>query len=290
MIRPLGMTPRFSVAFFQRLAAVLAATLVLLGAGGCSFLRTLTGIGLQRPTLAYESWSADQLDLEGVTIALHYRLENPSDFSLDLRRLDYRLEVEGRQVAEGDLPTGVQLRAQGATPLVFPIRLRWRDLPGFVELLLSRSDLGYRVTGSAGVGSPIGILSIPFEHRDRVALPRPPSLRLEGITLREASLSSLALELRLRIENGNGFPLPVGALVYGLRLGARDLLSGGTQPLVAVAPGGHAVVSVPVRLSLKGATDALAELLRGAALRLHGSADFGALEVPVDTQGHLSDR
>ncbi len=150
---------------------------LLLLVGGCTFLRAITGVGLQRPTLTFESWAPEQLDLEGVTIALHYRLDNPNDFGLDLRSLDYRLEVEGQQVAEGQLPAGIQLRAAGATPVSFPVRLRWRDIPNFVELLFTRTELNYRVTGSAGVGSELGTVKLPFEHRDRIAVPRP-ALRL----------------------------------------------------------------------------------------------------------------
>ena len=156
-----------------RSRAALAVAALLLASGGCSFLRAATGIGLQRPTLTFESWAPEQLDLDGVTIALHYRLDNPNDFGLDLRRLDYRLEVEGQQVAEGQLPAGIQLRAGGATPVSFPVRLRWRDIPNFLDLLVTRSELNYRVTGNAGVGSELGTVNLPFEHRDLVAIPRP---------------------------------------------------------------------------------------------------------------------
>ncbi len=265
----------------------LALGAALLALGGCSLARAVTGAGFARPTLAYESWSADQLDLDGVTIALHYRLENPNDFSLDLRRLVYRLEVEGRQIAQGELPAGVLIRAKGATPIAIPVRLGWRDVPGFVELLVTRAEVAYRVTGNAGVGSPIGTIDLPFDHRDRVALPRPPSIRIEGVTVRDSSLSLLALDVKLRIENGNSFPLPVGALTYGLRVGERDLVAGGSHPLAAVPPGGHATVSIPIRISVLGAADSVAELLRGAELRLRGLADFGAVEVPLDAPGRV---
>jgi hypothetical protein len=163
----------------RRRAALLGLLLLLLPAGGCTFLRAISGVGFQRPTLTFESWAPEQLDLEGVTIGLHYRLDNPNDFALDLQHLDYRLEVEGEQVAEGQLPAGVELRARGPTPVALPVRLRWRDVPNFVEMLLTRSELAYRVTGTAGIGSELGRVDLPFEHRDRVAVPRP-VLRLGG--------------------------------------------------------------------------------------------------------------
>lgn len=268
-----------------RSATLALAVAALAALGGCALFRS--ALGLQSPTLAYESWSADQVDLEGVTIALHYRLENPNDFGLDVRRLGYRLEVEGRQLVQGDLPSGVQVRAKGATPLAIPVRLRWRDIPGFVEIFLTRTDVAYRISGNAGVGSPVGTVDLPFDHSDRVALPRPPRIGIDGISVRETSFSNLSLDVRLRVENLNAFPLPVGALTYGLRVGQRDLVAGGSHPLVAVPPGGHATVAVPVRISLAGVADSAADLLRGAEVRLHGLADFGSLQVPVDAGGSV---
>jgi LEA14-like dessication related protein len=262
--------------------AVLVAT-----AGGCAFLQRLAGAGLETPRLSYQSWAAEQLDLEGVTIALHYRLDNPNGFAVDLRRLAYKLEVEGRQVGEGALPAGVQIPARGATDLAIPVRLRWHDVPGFVEILLSRAEVAYRISGSAGVGSALGTIDLPFDHAGRVAVPRPPSIGIEGITVKDASLAHLALDVKLRIENGNAFPLPVGGLTYGLRVGEQDLVAGGAHPLVAVPPGGHAVVTLPIRISTIGAAEGIAELLRGAAVRLQGLAGFGDVQVPVDAQGAI---
>jgi len=270
----------------RRPSALLAAALALT-LSGCAFLQRIAQGGFQPPKLSFQSWSADQLDLEGVTIALHYQLENPNQLGLDLRRITYKLEVEGTQAGEGELSAGIQVPPRGAAAVSIPVRLRWRDVPRLAEVLLSRAEVAYRITGSAGVGSALGTIELPFDHRDRVAIPRPPSFRIEGITVRNASLADVAIDVRLRIENGNGFPLPVGALTYGLRVGQRDLLAGGSHPLAAVPPGGHAVISIPIRLSTVGAAQGIADLLSGAAVRLQGLADFGAIEVPVEANGAL---
>jgi LEA14-like dessication related protein len=266
-------------------AAPLALALGLAALPGCALVQKIAGAAFERPKLTYESWSADALDLDGVTVALHYRLENPNSFGLDLRRVAYKLEVEGIQVGAGELPAGVNIAANATTPIAFPVRLRWRDIPGFTQVLLTKREVAYRITGEAGVGSPIGTVGLPFDHEDRVAVPRLPAIGVESIKVRNASLSNFDVDVRLRIENGNAFPLPVGALTYGLRVGQRDLVTEGTHPLAAVPPGGHATISVPIRLSLTGAAQSVRELLNGAEVRLKGVADFGAVEVPVDAGG-----
>jgi LEA14-like dessication related protein len=265
------------------LSALALASLAALP--GCALFQKIAGAAFDKPKLTYESWSADALDLDGVTIALHYQLQNPNGFGLDLRRVAYKLEVEGIQVGAGELPAGVNLGANATTPIAFPVRLRWRDIPAFTQVLLTKREVGYRITGEAGVGSPLGTVGLPFDHKDRVALPRLPAIGVESIKVRNASLANFDVDVRLRIENGNAFPLPVGALLYGLRVGQQELVSGGTHPLAAVPPGGHATISVPIRLSLTGAAQSVRELLNGAEVRLKGLADFGAVEVPVDSGG-----
>jgi LEA14-like dessication related protein len=154
-------------------------------------------------------------------------------------------------------------------------------------VLLTKREVAYRISGEAGVGSPIGTIGLPFDHADRVAVPRLPSFSIESITVKDASLAQLALDVRLRVENGNAFPLPVGALMYGLRVGEQDLVSGGTHPLAAVPPRGRATITVPIRVSLVGAAAGVREALRGAEIRLRGLADFGAIEVPLDEPGRV---
>ena len=106
----------------RRLAAPLLFVLGLALLGGCATLRQATG-RFERPRLDYESWSA-ALDAEGVTIVLQYRLQNPNDFELDLRRLAYRVEVEGRRAGEGELPTALR-RSQRMTPAKSCILIRF---------------------------------------------------------------------------------------------------------------------------------------------------------------------
>jgi LEA14-like dessication related protein len=266
----------------------LAPLLAVVALASCALVQRIAGAAFERPKLTYESWSTEALDVEGVTIALHYRLENPNGFGLDLQRLAYKLEVEGHPLGEGELPAGgLDLAPHATTPVAIPVRLRWRDIPGFMGALLEKREVAYRISGEAGVGSPFGAVALPFDHRDRVVLPSLPSFSVESITVRDASLANLSLDVRLRVENRNAFPLPVGALTYGLRLGERDLFSSGTHPLAAVPPRGHATISVPIRVSLAGAAESVPELLRGAEVRLRGLADYGPVEVPLDEPGRV---
>jgi LEA14-like dessication related protein len=161
----------------MRRTILLASLVGFLGGllGGCAALRQARRF--ERPRLEYESCSA-ALDLEGVSVALHLRLENPNDFGLELRRLGYRLEVEDRRLGEGELPGGLSVGPRAWAAVTVPVRVLWRDVPGIAEVVLGRDAVAYRVSGSAAVGSPLGEIDVPFDRRDRLALPRLPAIRL----------------------------------------------------------------------------------------------------------------
>jgi LEA14-like dessication related protein len=146
---------------------LLSALFALLA--GCAELRALAGV--ERPRLVYVSWAPEALDLDGVTIALHFRIENPNPVGVTLARLSWALDVEQRRTLSGALPGGLEVRGNGASPLVLPVRLVWSAVPGIAELLLTHRDLAWRVTGAAAVGTPVGEVALPFDTSGRVPMP-----------------------------------------------------------------------------------------------------------------------
>jgi LEA14-like dessication related protein len=187
------------------------------------------------------------------------------------------------------MPAGLNVPANGSAPFVLPVRLRWRDIPDLVTLVATRRDVAFKVSGTAALSSALGELDIPFSKSGRVDVPRPPGVAIRGVRVRELSLTNLSFDVDLQLTNGNRFPLPVGALAYGLRLGDGPLATGGERPLAAVPPGGSATVKIPVRLSLASAGDAIRRLVNGAAVpvELEGNAGFGDLTFPFAAEGEV---
>ncbi len=258
-------------------AAVAAALL------SCAGLKSLVAGAFERPKLTFESAGAEALDLEGVTIALRYQVENPNGIGLEIAKLSYALDVEGGRVASGDLPGGVKLPAHGTAPLVVPVRLRFRDVPRLVESLLSKEEVAYAVSGSAGVDTPVGVVELPFQHSGTAPVPRPPGFALESARFSPPS----DVELRVRVTNRNAFAIPAGRLDYALDLSGTEVARGATHVVAALPPGGTAVLALPVRIDLGRAGAALGSALAGKPLdvAVRGTAGYGSTTLPLDLHG-----
>lgn len=266
------------------------AALLLLSLAGCAGVQQMIGAAFEKPRLTYESFTPQELDLEGVTLGLRYRIDNPNAVGLKLATVDYRVDVESRQVVTGSSQTGLSIPARGSAPLELPVRVRYADIPDLVSNLIHKDTLGFQIQGNAGVSTPVGVIGLPFSYTGQIPTPKMPGIALTGVTVRGLSLDGVTLDVHLEVRNQNGFALPVGALAYALRLGGKEVLSGANQALASVPANGKNAVTIPVQLPFAAAADAVGRLMRGAStdVNLNGRASFGGVQLPVDLGGKVA--
>jgi LEA14-like dessication related protein len=273
------------------LASAVASLAVL--ANGCAGLKDLARAAFEPPKLTFRSASVQALDLEGATIAFLFDLANPNGVGAEVARASYAIEAAGTRLASGDLPSGVKIPANGTAPVSFPVRVRFRDVPGIVSLLTSGKDeLPYALSGSLGVQTPIGILDVPLSHSDKLRLPKLPRISVEGLTVRSVSFDAVGVGVRLRVANPNAFPVPAGQLDYALALGGAQVASAQGAPLAGAPGGASAIVEIPVRVNLASAGRAAAALVQGGEVdvQLTGKAAVAGLPLPLDLHARVPAR
>ena len=257
---------------------------------GCAALQEVAKSAFREPKLTFRSAALQSFDLEGATLGFTFDLENPNGFGLDVARLGYGVEVEGTRVAAGEMPGGLKIAASGSTPVTFPVRVRFRDVPGIVSLLTtSRDRIGYRLSGKLGVRSPVGVIDLPMSHSGGLDLPRLPSFSLGRVGVRSASLREVALDVRVDVANPNAFPIPAGTLAYALRLEGAQVARADGKALGVVPGKGKTSVTIPVRVDLLSAGRAVQAALSGGEVRvgLDGMADLAGIPVPLDLDARL---
>jgi LEA14-like dessication related protein len=267
--------------------------LLLLSVTGCAELSKFAEGAVEKPRLTFRTADLQALDLEGATLGFTFDLENPNAFGAKVARLGYAIEVEGTRLASGDLPGGLQVPANGKAPITFPVRLRFRDVPGIAGLLRGqREDLAYRLSGTIGVQTPLGVLDVPLAHAARVKLPKLPGFALDGLAVRSMSLTEVGLEVRLLVSNPNAFPLPASRLDYALSIAGNPVARGDDRPLEVVRGGGKSVVTIPLRVDLARVGRVATELARGGAVdvALSGTADLAGIPMPLDLSARLPAR
>jgi LEA14-like dessication related protein len=269
------------------------ALALLLSLAGCAGIQQLAASAVQKPKLTFRTASVTALDLEGATVSLTWDLENPNGFGVDLAKVSWTFDAEGRRVAAGELPGGLQIRANGTSPVTFPVRIRYQDVPGIVNLLGSGKDeIRYAVGATVGVRTPVGVLDVPVTHADKLRLPSMPHFAIDGLSIRSIGFDAIVLDVRLRVRNANPFALPTGKLEYALSLSGADVARAETVAVEPVAGGSSAVVLIPVRIDVGSAGRVATDIARGADVQvaLKGSANLAGIPFPLNLNGHLPAR
>jgi LEA14-like dessication related protein len=271
----------------------IAVVLLAVTLGACAGLSNLARTAFEEPKLTFRTASLEALDFEGATVAFRFELENPNRFGLDVARVGWAVEVEETRVAAGDLPGGVTVPARGTAPVTFPVRVRFGDVPGIVSLLRGgRDEIGYRLSGTIGVRSPVGVVDVPLSHTGRLPVPDPPRFALDGVAVRNASMHAIGADVRVRVRNPNRFALPAGKLDYALAIAGAPVARAETLALAPVPGGSSAIVEVPVRIDVASAGRAASELARGGEVEveLTGTASLGGVPLPLELKARVPAR
>jgi LEA14-like dessication related protein len=276
----------------MRRACVVALVATVLLAG-CAGLNEFAASAVQKPRLTFRSVALSSFDLEGATLAFTYDLENPNGFGLNLARVGYTIDVEGTRVTSGDVPGGLEIKANGTAPVTFPVHVQFKDVPGIVKLLTSSKEaVAYRLGGNVGVRTPLGVLDVPLSHEGTLKLPSMPRFSLEGISINSLGFTQIGFDVRLRVHNPNAFGLPVGKLDYALAVAGNQVARAAALDVAPVSAGGSAIVTIPVRLDLASAGRAAAALTGGGnvPVDLDGKANLAGLQLPLDLKGNVPAR
>lgn len=268
---------------------VLAASLALLSTSGCAALSRLLSSAFEKPTLVFQTATLDELGLEGATLRLHYRLDNPNAIGLAVARVGYQVDLDGQRAIGGRLPAGLDIPARGSAPIELPVRLRFGDVPAVARSLHQRTEVPYRVSGTLGFDTPIGPIEIPYSHDGTLPVPRMPLVRFESARIESLSFTRVAASVTLAVENPNGFALPAGSLSYALSLEGTEVARSAGVGLGGIPANGTGMVKLPVELSPLGAGAAIASALRSGNVEaaLEGGAKLGGFDLPVHLKKRL---
>lgn len=123
---------------------------------------------LQAPQLQVLSLEKQRLDLTGAEVALHLAVENPNGFGLNLEDMDYRLTVNERDWAAGNLDAPTSIPENGQAEVTIPISLNFLQVGRTAyEVLTGKGESTYHLDGDLTLGS-----TLPFFNQIHHAVSR----------------------------------------------------------------------------------------------------------------------
>jgi LEA14-like dessication related protein len=262
----------------RSLLVLLALSLLTLT--GCATLSKL----FKKPRLTFKTARLSSASLSDATVDIVYEVDNPNSFGLSLAKVDYAFFVEGKQVVAGAPRKGIQLKARDSSELVFPANVRFADIVPAVETLLTKDAANFKVQGSVGIDTPVGIISFPLEKEGTFELPKLPNVQLESPRITNVNLSGATVEFPLTITNRNSFPLPIASIAGDLKVAGSSVGTLSTGDLGMLDGRGTRQVTLPLNINFLRAASAASALRSGgnAQVRLDGRVTSGAQSLPLN--------
>ncbi len=268
----------------MRLRSILLAALLLLGgSSGCALFNSLCG-SFHQPELKFDRAELLNWSLSGLTVNLHWNLHNDNPVGLELASLSYAFSVENHQVVAGHPQNGFNIAANGVSPLAFPASVNFKDLAQTIEVFLTKDVAHYTASGSIGVKTPVGVITLPLSYSNQFPVPKVPEVRLMNPVINSINIQGAHLTLPLQVHNKNTFPLPFNGLSGGLTLSGANVASSQIGGMNAMAPNEQRVVNLGVDVNFFQSGMSLANAInsRSVDVAYHGNLNVAGVNVPIN--------
>src|SRR5262245_38623442 len=214
------MSPRF-----VRLAPFALLPLAL-GSTSCALLEQV----IQKPTVSQRSVDLTSVDFSGISANFVMNVSNPNAIGLNLARLGYQLNVEGKQLVAGQGNQTVSIPAMGQGTITLPVSIKFTEFVASVETLFRKDNVNYSIAMAPGFATPLGVIDIPLSHTGQFPVPKLPDVSLGTPQVGGIDITGASFSLPLNIANKNGFALPIKGLNYAVTVAGQQLLSAGANP------------------------------------------------------------
>lgn len=273
------------------LARRMLPTIALLGAclvfpGGCSLFQSLAG-GFEKPKLHFKRMHVREMSFSGAKLEFEFELENPNAVGLKVAQIDYRLDIDGKQLIAGKTGQGVELKPKGISPLLVPVEVEFVKLGQALQALFSSRDkLAYRLRAGFAVDTPIGLVRLPVDLEGHIPLPRLPEVALAGVSVGRLDMMSASFELRLLVTNRAGFALRHVGAQYQAAVSGFTVAEGRTE-VAEIQPGQTSELAIPLSVGFIQIGAAAVKMIRNRQLPyvLSGELRLGPLKQPFRLEG-----
>ncbi len=264
----------------KRVLIVFAAAVLL---SGCALLSELLTEVFQKPTFRFKNVALHNASLASINLDTVWQLDNPNTVGISLASIDYALMVDDKQVVAGTPLKGLQIPANGSTDLTFPAEIKFLDIVPAIETLLTKESATWRVEGSIGVQTPIGILKFPMATQSTFETPKLPQVQFADPKVTSISLQGATVSFPLSVTNRSSFPLGINEVIGSLSIAGTQVGTLSTGTLGELEGKGTRQVTLPLTINFLSAGSAAVAAVKGgnANLKFDAQVKSGGTQVPL---------
>src|SRR5436309_11504817 len=131
---------------------------------------TLRGLTFQDPQIELRQIEVVGVGLTGGTLNLAFDVYNPNDYRIRSTRMEVGIDLEGTHFGDALLERPLDLSPTNHSRVVVPVRFEWAGVGAGAKAMLTRQALGYGLTGTVFLDTPLGDRTVTLRGKGNVPL------------------------------------------------------------------------------------------------------------------------
>lgn len=119
---------------------------------------------IRKPEVSLTNVQVSGLGNSDMTLVFNLALKNPNAMDLRASGLNYQLELNGKQFAQGELDEEIRLEANGESTVKLPIQVQYQQLFESLSHIFNTGKTQYNLTGDF----KFGLFKLPFSKAGEV--------------------------------------------------------------------------------------------------------------------------
>ena len=120
-----------------------------------------------QPRIHVDAIKYEEASLSGITALLTLNVENPNDFALNAKGLDYTMSLAGTNILSGENQQSMSVPALGSGKIEVPVRISYASLLETIPKVLETGIASYDFNGHVHTR----LFKIPFDKTGELKLP-----------------------------------------------------------------------------------------------------------------------
>src|SRR5881409_688104 len=131
---------------------------------------TLGRLAFTEPDVELQEIAVTGIGLTGGTFELAFDVYNPNDYRIRSTRLEVGVDLEGTHFGDALLERPLDLSPTNHSRVVVPVRFEWAGVGAGAKAFLTRQALGYGLTGTVFLDTPLGDRTVTLRGKGNVPL------------------------------------------------------------------------------------------------------------------------
>lgn len=147
----------------KRLGKIIAIGLLFL-------LPSCLSLFLEKPTFTLKEIEIKRISFQEIDFLFGIEVQNPNQFDLKLRALEYTVYLSDQEVGKGRLEKEITIVKSASTLVPVPLQTNLKSLGNPLALILAGKDLRYKIEGAAIIKASMGSTTVPFSKSGEIKL------------------------------------------------------------------------------------------------------------------------